>query len=408
MTLYMPDRELLLKAAEEFGTPLYVYDGNKIEFQYKRLKDAFKGIKFKAKYACKANTNINILRLLNKAGCGIDTVSIQEVDLSLMAGYAPEDILYTPNCVSIHEICEAVDKGVHINIDSLSILEQFGAKYGNTVPICIRINPHVLAGGNTKIQTGHIDSKFGISIHQMRHLLRIVKLHNIRVEGLHMHSGSDILDSKSFIVGLEVLFDATANFPDLKYLDFGSGFKVAYKEKDYITKIEELGQIVTEKFKEFCNEYGRELELWCEPGKFLVSEAGVFLVKVNVVKQTVSTVFAGVDSGQNHLIRPMMYDAYHKIINITNPEGVERIYSVVGNICETDTFGWDRELNEIIEGDVLCILNGGAYGFSMSSNYNSRFRPAEVLLYNGELHLIRKRETMEDLLHNQVELDMFK
>jgi diaminopimelate decarboxylase len=301
-----------------------------------------------------------------------------------------------------------VDKGVHINIDSLSILEQFGAKYGNTVPICIRLNPHVLAGGNTKIQTGHIDSKFGISIHQLRHLLRIVKLHDIKVEGLHMHSGSDILDVKSFIVGLEVLFDATANFPDLKYLDFGSGFKVAYKEKDYITKIEELGQIVTEKFIEFCNEYGRELELWCEPGKFLVSEAGVFLVKVNVVKQTVSTVFAGVDSGQNHLIRPMMYDAYHKIVNITNPEGVERIYSVVGNICETDTLGWDRELNEIIEGDILCILNGGAYGFSMSSNYNSRFRPAEVLIYNGEMHLIRKREDMDDLLRNQVELEMLK
>jgi diaminopimelate decarboxylase len=393
----------LLAAAEAFGTPLYLYDGNKIEAQYKRLVNAFSGIPFKVKYACKANTNINILKLLRKQGCGLDTVSIQEVKIGLAAGFEPEEVLYTPNCVDIKEIAEAVSLGVHINIDSISMLEHFGHLFGNTVPICVRINPHLLAGGNSHIQTGHIDSKFGISIHQLRHLLRVIKHHDLRVEGLHMHSGSDILDTSAFINGFEILLNTATEFKDLKYLDFGSGFKVAYKEGDVTTNIEEVGAQVAQKFKDFCEEYGRELELWCEPGKFLVSESGYFLVRVNVVKQTVSTVFAGVDSGMNHLIRPKLYDAYHNIENISNPDGTKKIYSVVGNICETDTLGYDRKLSEVHEGDILCFYNAGAYGFSMSSNYNSRYRPAEALYLNGELYLIRKREEMSDLFKNQVE-----
>lgn len=392
--------------ADEFGTPLYIYHGNKIEDQYKRLVNAFKGIKFKVKYACKANNNVNILRLLHKAGSGLDTVSIQEVYLGIHAGFDNSEILYTPNCVSIKEIEEAVQLGVHINIDNISILEQFGALYGNKVPVCVRINPHVLAGGNAHIQTGHIDSKFGISIHQLRHVHRIIKAHNIRVEGLHMHTGSDILDTQAFINGLEILLNTAFEFKDLTYVDFGSGFKVAYRKGDNTTNIEELGPQVVEKFKAFCEEYGRELELWCEPGKFLVSEAGYFLTQVSVVKQTVSTVFAGVDSGLNHLIRPMLYDAYHRIENISNPNGTQRVYTVVGNICETDTFGWDRKLNEVRERDLLVMYNAGAYGFSMSSNYNSRFRPAEVLIYNGHAHLIRQRESFENLLQNQVEVEL--
>jgi diaminopimelate decarboxylase len=405
-TLYTTDPTILLECAEQFGTPLYVYDGNKILNQYKRLTSAFKGVKFRAHYACKANNNINILRLLKKAGCELDTVSIQEVKLGIHAGYKPSQILFTPNCVGIEEIQEAVKLGVSINIDSIPILEQFGNIYGNKVPVCIRINPHIYAGGNAKIQTGHVDSKFGISIHQMRHVLRVVKLHHLKVEGLHMHNGSDILDTQSFINGFDILTNAAVEFKELRYIDFGSGFKVAYKENDITTNIEEVGAQVVEKFKAFCKEYGRELELWCEPGKFLVSESGFLLVKVNVVKHTVSTVFAGVNSGLNHLIRPMMYDAYHRIENISNPNGMPRIYSVVGNICETDTFGWDRKISEIREGDTLAIFNAGAYGFSMSSNYNSRFRTAEVLLLDGKKHLIREREDMEDLLRNQVEVQL--
>lgn len=390
--------------AEEFGTPLYVYDGDKIESQIERLKKAFSGANVKFKYAAKALTNINILKLARKHGVGLDVVSIQEARLGLKAGYQPDEILYTPNCVSFREIREAVGLGLIINIDNISILEHFGSVYGHSVPVCIRLNPHIMAGGNANIQVGHIDSKFGISILQMRHLVRVVTNYRINVVGLHMHTGSDILDSEVFLRAAQVLFDASEDFPDLQFLDFGSGFKVAYREGDVTTDIDQLGSDLIKAFRAFCDKQGKDLELWFEPGKFIVSEAGYFLASVNVLKQTPAALFVGLDSGLNHLIRPMMYNAYHEIVNVSNPRGVNRVYNVVGYICETDTFGYDRQLKEVREGDILAIKNAGAYGFSMSSNYNSRYRPAEVLVLEGKAHLIRKRETFEDLIRHQIEV----
>ncbi len=397
--------EMFKQVADEFGTPVYVYHAEKIEVQYKRLLNAFPGVKVKLHYALKALNNINILRLLKSQGAGLDAVSIEEVQLGLRAGFAAHEIMYTPNCVHFDEIKAAVDLGVHINIDNISILEQFGNEYGNSVPCCIRLNPHIMAGGNSHISVGHIDSKFGISIYQLRHVLRVVESLKIRVAGLHMHTGSDILDGDVFLRGAELLFDAAKDFKDLEFMDFGSGFKVGYKADDIVTDIEEIGAKIAIAFQEFCVEYGRELELWFEPGKFIVSEAGSLLVKANVIKQTTSTVFVGVDSGQNHLIRPMFYDAYHFIENISNEEGTQRLYSVVGYICETDTLGYDRKLNEVREGDVLRIRNAGAYGFSMSNNYNARLRPPEVLVKGGKAYLIRKREELADLIRNEIEIE---
>ena len=395
-----------LDLCQEFGTPLYVYDTAKMESQYKRLQKAFKGSKHKINYACKALSNINVMRFFNSLGSGLDTVSIQEVELGLKAGFKPEDIIYTPNCVSFEEIKKAVAFGVKVNIDNLSILEMFGAEYGDSYPVCIRMNPHIMAGGNIKISTGHIDSKFGISIHQTRHLERLIKSLNIRVEGIHMHTGSDILDVDVFLTGAQLLLDVARDFPDLKYVDFGSGFKVAYKPGDLSTDVEELGKKMTKMFNDFCKDYGRELEIEFEPGKFLVSESGYFLCQVNVLKTTTATVFAGVDTGLNHFIRPMFYDSYHHIINASNPNGRSRVYTVVGYICETDTFASDRQIEEISEGDILCFKNAGAYCYQMSSNYNSRYRPAEVLVHKGKAHLIRKRETIEDITRNQVEVSL--
>lgn len=391
--------------AQEFGTPLYVYDESKIIAQYDRLKKAFGKQDVKLHYAMKALSNTNILRLFNKLGAGLDAVSIEEVQLGLKAGFEPAAIMYTPNGVSFQEMEEAIALGVMINIDNLSILEQFGAKYGSVVPVCVRLNPHIMAGGHAHISVGHIDSKFGISIHQVRHIKRIVDHYGILVTGLHMHTGSDIVDADVFLQGAELLYEAAAHFPDLQFMDFGSGFKVAYKEGDYLTPIEEIGAKIAASFAKFCKAYGRELELWFEPGKYLVSESGVLLVSVNVVKQTTSSVFLGVNSGQNHLIRPMFYNAYHRIENVSNPKGMKKLYSVVGYICETDTFGYDRPINEAKVGDVLAIYNAGAYGFSMSNNYNARCRPAEVLFRNGKGFLIRKRETLEDITRNEVILD---
>lgn len=395
-----------LELCKEFGTPLYVYDASIIERQYNKLMNAFPNKNMKISYACKALTNINILKFVQQLGAKLDTVSIQEVQLGLKAGFAPKDIMYTPNCVNIDEINKAVGFGVQINIDNISILEQFGHLYGNTYPVCVRINPHIMAGGNKKISTGHIDSKFGISIYQLRHLERVVATNKISVNGLHMHTGSDILDIDVFLRGAEILFEAARNFKDLEFMDFGSGFKVKYSADDNTTDIDELGEKLGARFDEFCKEYGRDLIIMFEPGKYLVSECGFLFVRTNVIKQTTSTVFAGVDSGQNHLIRPMMYDAYHHITNVSNPNGIQRIYTVVGYICETDTFGWDRKLNEVREGDILVLHNAGAYGYSMSSNYNSRYRPAEVLIHKGKAKLIRRRENLEDLLATQVEVDL--
>lgn len=398
----------LLKITEDYGSPLYVYDAEKIVSQYKRLTDAFRDVKhLKINYAVKALSNISILKLFKTLGSGIDTVSIQEVQLGLAAGFLPEQIIFTPNGVSLAEIEEASKLGVQINIDNLSILEQFGTKHPN-VPVCIRINPHVMAGGNSNISVGHIDSKFGISIHQIPHLLRIIENTKMTINGIHMHTGSDILDIDVFLYASEILFETAKQFKNLEFIDFGSGFKVPYKLGDIETNIEELGKKLAKKFNGFCKDYGKDLILAFEPGKFLVSESGNFLTKVNAVKQTTSTVFAQVDSGFNHLIRPMFYGSHHEIINISNPNGRERFYTVVGYICETDTFGNNRRINEINEGDILCFKNAGAYCFSMASNYNSRFRPAEILWYNKKAHLIRKRETFDDIFKNQIEIDFNK
>lgn len=392
----------LVSLAEQFGSPLYVYDAAKIQSQYERLTAAFSKVeRLRVNYAVKALSNVAILQLMRTFGSCLDTVSIQEVQLGLHAGFSPQQIIYTPNGVSFEEIEEAAQLGVQINIDNLSVLEHFGSKHP-TVPVCIRINPHVMAGGHTNISVGHIDSKFGISIHQMPHVLRIVENTGMHINGIHMHTGSDILDIEVFLYAAEILFEAAAHFKTLDFLDFGSGFKVPYKKDDIETDIEELGRKLSKRFNAFEKEYGRELTLAFEPGKYLVSESGFFLAKVNVVKQTTSTVFAGIDSGFNHLIRPMFYGSQHFIENISNPKGKERFYSVVGYICETDTFANNRRIAEIAEGDLLCFRNAGAYCFSMASNYNSRYKPAEALWKDGKGILIRERESFEDLLKNQL------
>ena len=394
----------LIQAASEFGSPLYVYDANKIKHQYNRLVKSFKSVKnLQLNYAVKALSNISILKYLIDLGSGIDAVSIQEVHLALKAGINPEKIIYTPNGVSMDEIKFASELGVKINIDNLSVLEDFGNSHPE-IPICIRINPHIMAGGNSNISVGHIDSKFGISIHQIPHLKRIVENTKIRINGVHMHTGSDILDIDVFLRAAEILFETANHFKDLDFIDFGSGFKVPYYPGDSETNIEELGKKLSKRFNLFCKSYGKNLTLIFEPGKFLVSEAGKFICKVNSIKQTTSTVFAQVDSGFNHFLRPMMYGANHHIENISNPDDIERYYSIVGYICETDTFASNRKISTISIGDLLCFNNAGAYCHTMSSNYNSRYRPAEVLYINNQLKLIRKRENFDDLIRNQINI----
>ncbi|AUD06225.1 diaminopimelate decarboxylase [Spirosoma pollinicola] len=395
----------VLDIADEFGLPLYVYDADKIIEKIGLLRSSFSGVNLKIKYAAKALTNISILKLMRQQGVEMDSVSVNEARMGILAGFEPGQIMFTPSGVSFEEIREAVALGLQLNVDSLPLLEWVGQTYGSQVPVSIRINPHISEGGNIKISTGHADSKFGISILQRADILALANKYQIQVAGLHIHTGSDFKNADAFLKGADVLFDLATDYPNLTFIDFGSGFKVAYKKGDHITNVAELGRQVSDAFQNFCQQYGRDLELWFEPGKFLVSESGHLLVKTNIVKDNPTRTFVAVDSGLNHLIRPMMYDAYHDIKNISNPaddeSSVEKTYTVVGYICETDTFATDRSLPEVRPGDVLSFENAGAYGFSMASNYNARFRPAEVLVYEGKPYLIRQRETFEDLLRGQ-------
>ncbi len=396
------DPQQLIQVAEEFGTPVYVYHAEKITGQYKKLTEAFNGSNVVFFYACKALTNISVLKHIKSLGARIDCSSINEVKLAMHAGFNSREILYTSNGIGFDEIEEARELGVHINIDSLSNLEKFGKAYGHSYPVGVRLRPNIMAGGNIKISTGHDKSKFGIPVEQLKELLSIAETYSLNINNLHIHTGSEIKDVEVFVKGIEVLFDIIPHFKELKSIDLGGGFKVPYKTGDAETDIDLLAQKVKAAFDS--HPQAKDLQIWFEPGKFLVSECGYFIARVNVLKETAATTFVSINSGFNHLIRPMFYDSYHRIQNISNPAGEEKTYSVVGNICETDTFAWDRKLNEVREGDILVFYNAGAYGFEMSSNFNSRYKPAEVMIKDNKPILIRKRDELNDLLRNQIEI----
>jgi diaminopimelate decarboxylase len=397
----------LIDLAKKYQTPLYVYDANKIIDKYNLFKNSFNVDDLKIHYAVKALSNINILKLFKKLGAELDCVSVEEIKLGLLAGFNPQNIIFTPSGVSFQEYEEAIEIGTKITIDNISILEKIGHKY-NDYPVFIRVNPHLMAGGNSKISVGHIDSKFGISIHQMPIVHRIVKKYNIKVEGIHVHTGSDIIDADIFDRVAQLIFSIADEFEDIESIDFGSGFKVKYKENDLYTEIESLGSQFSKAFNNYSKQRNKKLCLRFEPGKFLVSEAGNFLVSVNAIKQTTSCTFAAVNSGFNHFVRPMFYNAYHEIENISNPNGHKKMYSIVGYICESDTFAEDRILNEVRENDILKFENAGAYCFTMASNYNSRVQAAELMIFDNKDYLIRKRQNFEQLLINQTEIDFNK
>lgn len=402
MSSYLSN-EQLRNIAAEFGTPLYVYNADRITEQFQQLQQAFTSDKVRIFYACKALTNINILKHIRSIGCKVDCSSINEAKLAIYAGFLPADILYTSNGIAFDEIEEAVSLGININIDSLSNLQKFGKKYGHSYPIGIRLRPNIMAGGNLKISTGHDTSKFGIPIEQLADIIRIMEQYQLHIAGLHVHTGSEIKDVAVFMKVTDVFFELVPHFPELQFLDLGGGFKVPYQDDEEGTDIQLLAKEILAFEQKIEQTYQHSFQVWFEPGKFLVSEAGYLLTVVNVLKETGATTFAGVNSGFNHLIRPMFYEAYHRIRNISNENGTTKNYTITGNICETDTFAWERPMNEIREGDLLVFDNAGAYGFEMASNFNSRYRPAEVLVKDGKAYLIRKREVFEDLLRNLVE-----
>mgnify|MGYP002844700634 FL=1 len=395
------EKNILFDVSKKYGLPVYVYDKNKIISQYSKLRNAFINIdNLHINYAAKALSNINILNIMKDVGCGIDAVSIQEVELALYVGFKTDQIFYTPSGVELSEIKKALKLGVQINIDNISALKKI-AENLSSVKLGIRINPNVRAGGNSKISVGDSESKFGLNTSEIQEAKKIISENNISINGLHIHTGSDIEDINSFLKACDFVFEQAEGFKELEFLDFGSGFKVKYFENDSETDVIELGKRLGDKFLKFNTKRKNKVRMHIEPGKFLVSECGYFLTKVNYVNNRTNKNFIHVNSGLNHFVRPMFYGSKHAIENISSNSEEIKNYSVVGYICETDTFSENVKLKKTQEGDILCFKNAGAYCFSMSSNYNSRFKPPEVLVSNNEIKLIRKRENFKDLIRNQ-------
>lgn len=386
----------------EFGSPLYVYEYETMVHRYQELRDSFLWKNTKIFYACKANTNLSILRIFKELGSGVDAVSPGEIFYALRAGFQPPDILLTGTNLSKNDIEFALQNNILVNIDNLSMLEHHGSLFRGR-DIAVRINPDIRAGGHIYLETGHRESKFGILIDDIPAVKRLCAKHSITVVGLHQHIGSDIVDPDPILQGLENLVRIAREFDTLEFIDIGGGFKVRYHDDEPATDMKYFGNAISERFSSFCREYGRELVLIIEPGKYLTSESGFLLTTVQSVKQNDNKIFVGTDTGMNHLLRPALYHAYHEIINATSVDGKKERVDVVGNICESaDVLGKNRKLTLPKVGTVLCIKNAGAYGFSMASNYNARLLPAEILIRDGKASIIRRRQTFEDLLRLDV------
>lgn len=388
---------------QKFGSPLYVYDENKIRSRYQELKESISIIKnTKILYACKANSNVEIIKVLKEEGAGVDVVAPGEIYSAVLAGCKKEDILFTGNNMTDWELDYAVSQGVLLNVGDLSALERFGKKYPGA-DVCIRINPDVGGGHHEHVITGGPESKFGIYFSDVKLAIDIAQKYNLTIKGIHQHIGSNILEESTFLGAIDVLLKSAKEFPHLEFIDFGGGLGIPYKPDDKKLNLKELNQKAAEHFKQFCEEYGKDVQFWLEPGRFLVGESGYLLTTVNTIKYNPGYKYVGTDSGFNHLVRPTMYGSYHHIVNTSNLEGDTEKVTVCGNICESgDIFARDREISKINEGDILAILNAGAYGYSMASNYNTRPLPAEVMVNGDNVKLIRRRENFEELLRNQV------
>lgn len=387
-----------IKLAKEYGTPLYVYDGECIRNQYRTLQKAIPYKKLRILYAMKANYNLHILQILKQEGAGIDAVSVGDILMAKKAGFEIKDILFTANKITDTEMYEAQELGVLFNIGSLSRLEKYGAAYPGS-DVCIRLNPDVVAGAHEFIKTGGESTKFGILLQDIDEVVRICSIHKLRVVGIHEHTGSGIPETVKMMQGIQNILEVVTKdrFPHLEFMDFGGGFKVAYKPTEDQLNYAKFGDTVTKLFTSFCESYGKDLEMYFEPGKYLVAESGSLIVEVTTLKQNRSKRIAGVNSGFAQLIRPMFYQAYHHITNLSNDNSKE-VYDIVGNICESgDCFAVDRPIHKISEGDLLRIHTAGAYCYSMGSRYNLRAMPTELVIDNNQC-FVKKRKTNIELI----------
>lgn len=362
-----------------YRIPVYVYDSEIINRRYSELSAAFKYQPTEIHYACKANDNLRILRLLRKLGAHAETVSAGEISKGLAAGFRPDRISYTSTSVSDEELKFVVRKKIFITIDSLSQLERYG-RMNPGAKIALRLNQGIGAGHHSHVITGGPDSKFGIELRDLSRAAASAKRFRLQIVGLHQHIGSNILDDKILLSAAKILIKTAGKFKNLEFLNFGGGFGVPYRGERSLD-IKRLGNALSAEFSKFCRTYGRQLKLVIEPGRYLVADSGRLLVQVAEIKRNSRHNFVGVNSGFNHLLRPAMYGAYHEIVNLSNPSGRREKVWIVGNLCESgDVFAKDRKIAKCRMGDILAIFHAGAYGYVMSSEYNSRPKPKEILI----------------------------
>ena len=369
------------KLAQKYGTPLYVYEKEKIQQRYNDWINNIKYNKLKIHYAIKANENADVLKFLLKIGSNVETVSKGEVKHALKIGYKPSQIIHTCANIEKEELKFIIKNNITINVDSLRQLEWFGQIKPNG-KVGLRINRGFGAGAHKHLKTSGPNSHFGVYFNQVNKAKEISEKYNLNIIGIHQHIGSGSLKTNDLIKAIKFILQTAKEFKNLEYADFGGGFGIPYKPKDKGINMKKVGKEIVNIFKNFNKKYGKELTFIFEPGKYIVGEAGYLLFKVVDIKHTPAKKFIGVNSGFNHLIRPMMYDAYHQVINASNVDGKEKeVVSIAGNICENgDVFAHDRKLSSCSEGDIIAILNAGAYGFAMSSNYNLRDKPKEILI----------------------------
>lgn len=390
--------------AEAFGTPLYVYREEAIRRQCRAFREAFAAAEPDLHYAVKANHTPAVLRVLREEGLNIDAVSPFEVQLCLELGFGPEQILFTGNNTTEAELRYCLEQGVQVNVGSLGELERYG-RLNPGGAVSVRINPDVGAGHHHHVITGGPDSKFGIYHTEKETLRELLRQYDLKLTGIQSHIGTGILRTQDMLQAMEIILATARDFEALSFIDFGGGYGIPYRPDQEALPLEELGAAMAERFNRFCAEYGRSLKMKLEPGRFLVAQSAALLVRVTNIQATPAHVFVGTDSGFNHLLRPALYGAYHEVVNASRVQGETQAVVVAGNVCESgDVFTQDaeglhdRELTRPQVGHLLALLDVGAYGSVLASQYNLRPRPAEVLVSNGEARLVRRRESFEDLM----------
>jgi len=401
-----------IELVKKFESPLYVYSKKIIKKRFEDLKNAIIYPNIRIYYAMKANSNLRILEILKNEGAYVETISPEEVMIALKAGFKKEKILFTGINLSIPDMEFAYKNKILPNLGSLLQLKSFGERFPNS-NVAIRINPDFGSGHHEHVVTGGRESKFGIFCSKenkdyLKDINKICKKHNLKIIGIHAHIGSGVLEEKKYLKLAEIILEIAKDFPYLEFVNIGGGIGVPYRKDESPFDIKSFGVEISKAMEEFVRKYGKQVQLAIEPGRYIVAEARTLLVSVNDIKETPKFKFVGVDSGFNHLIRPLAYGSYHEIINASNVEDEKEEVVIAGYICESgDVFTRSekaiekRQISKVDIGNILAIMNAGAYGFTMSSNYNSRPRPAEVMVCDGKAHLIRRRENINDLLKTQ-------